>query len=74
MVQNQIRDLTPRETKQTFERLISEGHSEEQAMRLLGCVVVAQIFEILKQNREFDEERYIQALIALPTLPWEGED
>ena len=74
MVQNQIRDLTPRETKQTFERLISEGHSEEQAMRLLGCVVLAEIFEILKQNREFDEERYIQALIALPTLPWEGED
>ncbi len=74
VVENQIRDLTPPETKRTYERLLSEGHSEEQAMRLLGCVVVAEIFEIVKQNREFDEERYIQALNALPTLPGEGED
>ncbi len=74
VVQNQIRELTPPATKQTFERLISEGHSKEEAMRLLGCVVVAEIFEIVKQNREYDEERYIQALIALPTIPGEGED
>lgn len=69
VVQNQLRANDPPETKQTHERLIKEGHSEEDVMKLLGCVVAAEIFHILKHNKPFDRDRYVKMLNALPELP-----
>ena len=56
----------PPETKETFDRLLAEGHDEDEARRLIGCVVVSEIFEIMKQKEPFDAERYAQALARLP--------
>jgi hypothetical protein len=42
VVENQLRDGNPPETKQTFDRLLAEGHDEAEARRLIGCVVVAE--------------------------------
>ena len=36
VVDNQIRDLTPPATKETFERLVREGHHPDDARRLIG--------------------------------------
>jgi hypothetical protein len=71
VVDNQIRANDPPETKQTLDRLLSEGHSEEEAKRLIGCIVSAEIFDILKKQEEFDLARFVGALNALPKLPWE---
>jgi hypothetical protein len=35
----------------------------------VGYVVAAEIFGIIKEQREFDPERYVEALKALPNLP-----
>jgi len=69
VVENQLRDLNPPETKETFDRLVSEGVSESEARRLIGCVVTSEIFDILKYEQPYDEERYVKALSRLPELP-----
>lgn len=71
IIRNQIDAETPPETKLTLERLVAEGHSEHEAMKLIGCVVASEIFGIMKESREYDETAYIEALQALPRLPWE---
>ncbi len=69
VVDNQLAANKPPETRQTFDRLLSEGHSEEEAKRLIGCVVVAEIFNVLKKEERFNLERFVQALNNLPTIP-----
>ena len=68
VVENQLRDNTPPETKQTLQRLIKEGHSEEEAKRLIATVVASEIFEVLKQQRPYDQARYVAALQRLPKV------
>ena len=71
IINNQIRDNNPPETKQTLDRLISEGISEKEAKDMIGGVVISEIFDVLKNKEEFNEERYIAALDKLPDQPWE---
>jgi hypothetical protein len=68
-VDNQIRDLDPPETKQAHDRLLSEGFSEEDAKRLIGCVVATDIHYVLKDNQPFDVVRFVKGLSELPELP-----
>ncbi len=71
IVQNQIRDNDPPETKETLDRLIAEGISEEEATKLIACAVSTEIFHTLKHREIFTEERYVKNLKKLPKLPWE---
>ena len=73
VVDNQIKNLDPPETKQTYERLMAEGCSGAEARRLIGCVVSAEIFDVLKNDQPFDRERFIRGLNRLPRMPWEKE-
>ncbi len=73
VINNQIRDNDPPETKQTFVRLQEEGFSEEETLKLIGYVVASEVFTVLKENRPYDHKKYISALNALPKLPWEKE-
>jgi hypothetical protein len=69
----QIKDNDPPETKQAFVRLQDEGFSEEETFKLIGYVVASEVFTVLKENRTYDKAKYISALNALPKLPWEKE-
>ncbi len=71
IVQNQLAAGTPPETKQTFERLVREGQAPEDAQRLIGCVVVSEIVEVLQRGEAYNEARFVAALQRLPQLPWE---
>jgi hypothetical protein len=71
VVDNQLRDGTPPETRQTLDRLVAEGHTRQEARRLIACAVVSEIFDILQRHEPYDEARYIAALRRLPTVPWE---
>ncbi len=71
VVENQITNDNPPETRQTYERLIREGRSEDDAKSLIGSVVAVEIFEVLKRREPFNRERFIQALNRLPELPEE---
>jgi len=71
IAENQINAGDPPETRATLDRLMAAGHSREQAMELIACVVTSEIFDILKQGKAFNEARYVAALQKLPTLPWD---
>lgn len=43
-------------------------------MRLIGCVLAVEIFEITKYSCPFDESRYVDNLRRLPELPPEDSD
>jgi hypothetical protein len=73
VVDNQLRSNEPPQTGQTLKRLMAIGHSENEAKRLIACVVSAEIFDVLKQQQPFNLERFVKALDKLPTLPWEEE-
>lgn len=75
IVENQLRDNDPPETRKTLDRLMASGHDREEAMRLIACVVASEIFHVMKYKREFDRGRYAMHLDLLPTMPWDaGED
>jgi hypothetical protein len=69
VVNNQMRALNPPATKETFNRLVAEGFAQDEARRLIGCVVASEIFDVLKHAQPYDEERYVNALRKLPELP-----
>jgi hypothetical protein len=69
VINNQIRDATPPETKHTYDRLLEQGHSEEEVMILIGHIVFLEIFSVLKEGKTYDEKRFVTALRALPRLP-----
>ena len=73
VVDNQLRGNDPPQTGQTLKRLMAAGHSEEEAKRLIACVVSAEVFDVLKQQRPFDLERFVKNLDNLPALPWDEE-
>jgi hypothetical protein len=44
IVDNQLRDNTPPETRQTYQRLLKEGYKDQEARELIGVVVSSEIF------------------------------
>ena len=74
VVENQLRNNDPPQTQQTFRRLIEAGYSEEEAKRVIGCVVSAEIFDVLKKNEPLNLERFVKALNKLPEMPWAEEE
>ena len=73
VVDNQLQAGEPPETRQTFDRLIAAGYAPVEARRLIGCVVVSEIFAITQRQQSYDAARFVAALHRLPTLPWEDE-
>ena len=46
IVQNQIRNNDPPETRQTFERLQIQGYAADEARRLISTAVTVELFHI----------------------------
>ena len=70
VVNNQIRDNDPKETKITYKRLIDQGYSEKESKELIASVVMTEIYDTLKNNEMFNEKRFISRLEKLPDLSW----
>lgn len=68
-VENQLRDNDPPETRRTLQRLMADGYSEAAAKDLIAACVSAEIFTVMKENRPYDEKRYVGWLDRLPELP-----
>jgi hypothetical protein len=51
--------------RETVERLQREGHSADEAKRLVAAVISAEEFALMK-GRSFDEARFSKRLRQLP--------
>jgi hypothetical protein len=69
IVDAQLRDGTPPETRQTFDRLVAAGYTPEGARQLLAHVVVREIFTVMTRGERYDQTRFVAALQRLPSLP-----
>jgi hypothetical protein len=69
IVDNQMESNDPPETKLTLDRLKKEGCSEEEARQFIAQCVAYEMFGVLKNQEEFNEERYIRNLKNLPEEP-----
>ncbi len=65
VVDNQLKDNNPPETKATLDRLIASGDSERQAREKIASVVVNYIYDILHDGKKFNVKKYIRDLKAL---------
>ncbi len=50
VVDQQLRDTTPPETRRTFDRLVAQGYKPEDARRLTGNVVAQEIFAVMQRS------------------------
>jgi hypothetical protein len=71
VVDSQIRDNDPPETRLTLERLMKGGLSEKDAKKLIRGVAAIEICNIMEKKEPFQYARYSEALKQLPKLPWE---
>ena len=65
VVEDQIRNDNPPETRQTFERLLAAGHSRQQAVEMIGSALVEEIWAILHNHKPFDRARFTALLEQL---------
>ncbi len=71
VVDNQLRDNDPPETRETLERLKAEGYSVQDAKLLIAQAVVVEAYMIMKEKASFNRERFVRNLMALPQEPKE---
>lgn len=65
VVENQIRNDNPPETRQALERLLVAGYSRKQAVEMIGSALVEEIWAILYDNKPFDRVRFTALLEQL---------
>lgn len=68
-VENQLVNKNPPETKQTYDRLLCEGHSENDAKLLIANVIAAEILEVVNRHESFNHHLFAKALNRLSVMP-----
>ncbi len=74
ILDNQLRDGTPKETEETYQRLKRLGIDEEEVRRQIARVIAAEMFNVLKFKEPYNEKRFVERLNLLPKMPWMEED
>lgn len=56
-VRDQIKANEPPEVAATYRRLIAEGHDATNALELITAVLAAEMYDIMNEQRDFDETK-----------------
>lgn len=64
-VDNQLQANDPPITKVTYERLQSSGYTKQQAKEKIASILVEEMYDVLKNQEHFNEERYTKNLESL---------
>jgi hypothetical protein len=70
IINNQLRDNDPPETKLTFDRLQNQGYDDFQTRQLIGQCLAVELFDVLKFGKPYNNKRYVENLRALPKKPF----
>lgn len=65
VVEKQIRENKPAVTKQTFERLQSNGYTSQEAKEKIALVVLRYIYDALNNGAAFDRQQFEDDLNSL---------
>lgn len=69
VVEKQLREDSPPQTRETLERLTGQGFSNEDARHLIGSAIAAEMRDVVSQGRPFSKERFLSLMSNLPLLP-----
>jgi hypothetical protein len=69
MVDRQIADNDPPETRETVDRLLAEGFSPEYIRRMIGLLIIRELNEGMVFQTPFNQERFVEHLRRLPAIP-----
>ncbi len=72
-VDKQLQDNDPPETRQTFDRLRSEGYNEQDAKLLIASAIAAESYLVMKTQKPFNRDRFIRNLQKLPDQNFDEE-
>ena len=70
VVETQVVEGKPRETRLTLERLVEEGLDRHEAVHAIGHVVSEEMLSVLAGGTTYDERRYTERLHALSAVEW----
>ncbi|EGR9008156.1 hypothetical protein I8D50_002274 [Vibrio vulnificus] len=74
IIENQLEDGNPIKVKETLMRLMMTGTPREDAVAMMACAMSIEIFDVMKNDGEFNLKRYSENLDYLPDLSFmEGE-
>ncbi|HFQ5256614.1 TPA: hypothetical protein ACGUXQ_004949 [Vibrio vulnificus] len=74
IIENQLEDRNPIKVKETLMRLMMTGTPREDAVAMMACAMSIEIFDVMKNDGEFNLKRYNENLDYLPDLSFmEGE-
>lgn len=65
VVERQLRASELDEVNQALERLMERGHSKEEAIDMIGAVLLKEMQEMMTTTEPFDRERYTERLREL---------
>lgn len=65
VVDNQINENNPPITAITYKRLMAAGDSSKAAKEKIAAVIAESIYDIMKDEKSFDEEKYVRELEKL---------
>jgi uncharacterized membrane protein YccF (DUF307 family) len=71
IIEKQIQNNDPPETRQTIERLTKEGNTVDEARRLISTAAMVEVFHIVCDRKPFNGERFVWNLAQLPRKPWD---
>ncbi len=71
IIKNQLKDNEPPETKATFDRLQKQGFDDFQIRQMIGQCLAVELFDIMKNRKSYNNQRYTKNLLALPQVPFE---
>ena len=69
IIENQIRDNTPKETNVTYKRLMELGYNKTESKQFMSQCMAIELLDVLEYKKPFNEVRYINNLKALPKEP-----
>lgn len=64
-VESQLKTNTPPFVKEVYRQLQAEGIPKKQRKEMIASVLLAEIYEVMKFNRPFNEEHYKEELYGL---------
>ena len=71
IINNQLQDNDPPETKTTFDRLQSQGYDDFQSRQMIGQCLAVELYDVMKHGNPYNNDRYVKNLLALPKEPFE---
>jgi hypothetical protein len=69
IVETQLAEGHPEETRRTFDRLVAAGFNPEHTRRMIGLVVAHELVQEWVAHKPFNEATYVENLLRLPELP-----